>query len=116
MSYLAVLGILTGFPLLQTIWRPRWRVIRYFWQLTVVTFLAQMAVAPLSIFYFDQFPGLFMLSNWVILPFFSVLLALSFGVCILSLSLPYTTISFIYSFRWLKALQHKNNLFLRSLI
>jgi len=86
MSYLAVLGILTGFPLLQTIWRPRWRVIRYFWQLTVVTFLAQLAVAPLSIFYFDQFPGLFMLSNWVILPFFRVLLALSFGVCILSLS------------------------------
>jgi competence protein ComEC len=35
---------------------------------------AQIAVAPLSVFYFNQFPGLFLLSNWFILPFFGLYL------------------------------------------
>ena len=78
MSYLAVLGILSGHPILSRLWQPRWRPVRYLWQLTVVTLSAQIAVTPLSIFYFKQFPGLFLISNWMILPFFGGLLGLSF--------------------------------------
>ena len=80
MSYLAVLGILSGYPILSRLWQPRWRPIRYIWQLTVVTLTAQFAVTPLSVFYFKQFPGLFLISNWMILPFFGGLLGLSFMI------------------------------------
>ncbi|MDA0774389.1 MAG: ComEC/Rec2 family competence protein [Bacteroidetes bacterium] len=74
------LGILSGYPILSRLWQPRWRPIRYIWQLTVVTLTAQFAVTPLSVFYFKQFPGLFLISNWMILPFFGGLLGLSFMI------------------------------------
>ncbi|MEK9603273.1 MAG: ComEC/Rec2 family competence protein [Flavobacteriaceae bacterium] len=80
MSYLAVLGILKIHPMLQTVWQPRYIVLQKLWQITTVSLSAQIAVAPLSIHYFHQFPGLFMLSNWVILPFFGVFLIVSMGI------------------------------------
>lgn len=80
MSYLAVLGILKIHPMLQTIWQPRYIILQKLWQITTVSLSAQIAVAPLSIYYFHQFPGLFMLSNWIILPFFGVFLIASMGI------------------------------------
>lgn len=74
MSYLAVFGILWFCPILLKCWTPKWWVLKQFWQLTCVCLSAQLAVAPLSVYYFHQFPGLFLISNWVILPVFSLLL------------------------------------------
>lgn len=72
MSYLAVFGILFLSPLLQI--NFKWKAMQWFWQLTIVSLSAQIAVAPLSIFHFNQFPLLLLLSNWVILPFMGVVL------------------------------------------
>ena len=72
MSYLAVFGILFLSPLLQI--NFKWKAMQWFWQLTIVSLSAQIAVAPLSIFHFNQFPMLFLLSNWVILPFMGLFL------------------------------------------
>ena len=47
-----------------------------------VSLAAQIAVAPLSIFHFHQFPTLFLLSNWVILPFMGAFLYLSL-ICLI---------------------------------
>ncbi|MGB2136496.1 MAG: ComEC/Rec2 family competence protein, partial [Flavobacteriaceae bacterium] len=80
MSYLAVLGIIKVHPLLQKLWQPRYLVIQKLWEITSVCLAAQIAVAPLSIFYFHQFPGLFLLSNWLILPFFGLFLITSVGL------------------------------------
>ena len=85
MSYLAVLGIIKIHPLLQSIWKPKMLIMRRFWELTTVCLAAQIAVAPLSIYYFHQFPGLFMLTNWLILPFFSLFLIGSVGMLIIIL-------------------------------
>ncbi len=74
MSYLAVFGILWFTPILLKYWSPKTWGGKKFWQLSCVCIGAQVAVAPLSIYYFHQFPGLFLLSNWVILPLFSLLL------------------------------------------
>ena len=83
MSYLAVFGIIKIHPLLQKLWEPRYRVVRKLWEITTVCLAAQIAVAPLSIFYFHQFPGLFLLSNWLILPFFGLFLIASLGLIVL---------------------------------
>lgn len=76
MSYLAVFGILWFWPVMQRWWQPKPWFLKKLWDLTGVCLTAQLAVAPLSVYYFHQFPGLFLLSNWVILPFFSAFLML----------------------------------------
>ena len=75
MSYLAVFGILFLSPLFAL--KIKNKALRWFWQLTIVSLSAQIAVAPLSLYHFNQFPTLFLLSNWVILPFMGLFLYVS---------------------------------------
>lgn len=91
MSYCAVLGILVGMERCKNWWQPKQQFLRYFWRLCLVSLWAQVAVAPLSIYYFKQFPGLFFISNLLLLPGFGVLLGLSYFLMIgvlLRLQLP----------------------------
>lgn len=85
MSYLAVLSIASIQPLLLRLWKPKWKVVNYFWNLICVTVAAQIGVVPISLYYFHQFPGLFFLSNLVILPFLGFILG--FGILIIILAL-----------------------------
>lgn len=85
LSYSAVLAIVLIQPLLYRLLTPRKRIPRYFWGLLTTTLAAQIGVFPLSLFYFNQFPGLFFLSNLVILPFLGVILGLGILVIFLSL-------------------------------
>ena len=55
------------------------------WELITVSVAAQAGVLPLSLFYFHQFPSLFLLSNLVIIPFLGVILI--GGIVIVFLSL-----------------------------
>ncbi len=80
MSYLAVFGILYLSPLLRLNFNHK--LMDWFWRLTTVSLAAQIAVAPLNSYHFHQFPGLFLLSNWVILPFMGVFLYVSLGILI----------------------------------
>ncbi|MDC8003028.1 ComEC/Rec2 family competence protein [Aureisphaera galaxeae] len=80
LSYLAVLFILWLQPKLYGLYRPRYLVDKYLWGLVTVSLAAQIGVAPLSLYYFHQFPGLFLLTNMVILPFLGILLG--FGLLI----------------------------------
>lgn len=44
-----------------------------------------MAVGPLSVFYFHQFPSLFLISNLLIIPFFGVFLVLVMTIFVMLL-------------------------------
>jgi competence protein ComEC len=85
LSYLAVFGIIWVQPKLYKIYTPRFKIVDKFWQLITVSFAAQMGILPLSLFYFHQFPSLFLLSNLVIIPFLGAILI--GGIVIISLSL-----------------------------
>lgn len=74
MSYLAVFSIIWINPLLQNYYRPRFFIDRKFWETITVTTSAQIGVAVLSIYYFNHFPGLFFITNIVILPFLGIVL------------------------------------------
>jgi competence protein ComEC len=74
LSYLAVFGIIWVQPKLVTIYTPRFLVDKKVWQLITVSIAAQVGILPLSIYYFQQFPGLFVLSNLVIIPFLGAIL------------------------------------------
>ncbi|MFO7744527.1 MAG: ComEC/Rec2 family competence protein, partial [Psychroflexus sp.] len=85
LSYLAVLSIVALQPRLSKIYEPKFYLDRKIWDIVSVTITAQLGVLPLSLYYFHQFPGLFILSNLVILPGLGVLLG--GGILIIFLSL-----------------------------
>jgi len=85
LSYLAVFSIVTIQPKLYNLWKPKYKLIDKLWQLFTVSTSAQLGVLPISLFYFHQFPGLFMISNLVIIPFIgSILMG---GILMIGMSL-----------------------------
>jgi competence protein ComEC len=88
LSYLAVFGIIWVQPVFYQLWKPKYYIIDKGWQLITVSTAAQLGVLPISLFYFHQFPGLFFLSNLLIIPFLGLIL----GTGIIVLGLSYLTI------------------------
>ena len=84
LSYVAVFAIIWIHPLLTSLYKPKNRILRYFSQLIAVSLAAQLGVFPLVLFYFNQFPGLFLISNIVIVPFLGLILGLGFTIIILN--------------------------------
>ena len=85
MSYLAVLGIVSVQPIIYKLWKPKYMIPDKLWQIFTVTLAAQAGVVPISLFYFHQFPGLFFISNIVVIPFLGVILG--FGLLVIALAL-----------------------------
>jgi len=74
LSYLAVFGIVWIQPKLYKIYTPTYKVDKKIWEVFSVSIAAQIGVLPLSLYYFHQFPGLFMLSNLIIIPVLGAIL------------------------------------------
>ncbi|WP_124980321.1 ComEC/Rec2 family competence protein [Nonlabens xiamenensis] len=73
LSYTAVISIVLIQPVLAGLWRVNFKGVfgklhAYLWNICTVSLAAQIGVAPLGIYYFHQFPGLFLISNLFILP------------------------------------------------
>jgi len=84
LSYFALFFILWLQPLLAQLWKPRNKIVNYFWEILTVSFAAQIGTLPLSIYYFHQFPGLFFVTNLVIIPFLSLIMGLGVVVMVLA--------------------------------
>lgn len=63
LSYLAVLGIVLLYPRVNRIITPVNPILKWLWQISIVSFSAQLFTFPLSIYYFHQFPNYFLLTN-----------------------------------------------------
>lgn len=84
LSYVSLFFILWVQPMLSGIWTPTNTIIRYFWDIVTVSFAAQLGAFPLSIYYFHQFPGLFFITNIIILPALGIIMALGVFVMVLA--------------------------------
>jgi competence protein ComEC len=84
LSYLALFFIVWLQPVLASLWEPNHKIVKYFWDIITVSFAAQLGTLPLSIYYFHQFPGLFFVTNLIILPLLSIILAVALVVMILA--------------------------------
>lgn len=82
LSYVALFFIVWLQPLLATLWSPKYKVVHYFWDILTVSFAAQIGTLPLSIYYFHQFPGLFFITNLIIIPLLLFIMAI--GVIVMS--------------------------------
>jgi len=85
LSYMAVISIVILQPRLSKLYSPRYYLDKKVWDISCVTITAQLGVLPLSLYYFHQFPGLFLVSNLIILPGLGLLLG--GGIIIIALSL-----------------------------
>ncbi|WP_338732799.1 ComEC/Rec2 family competence protein [Mangrovimonas cancribranchiae] len=85
LSYLAVIAIVAFQPVFYNLYTPKWAFDKLMWNVITVSFAAQLGVAPIALFYFHQFPGLFFISNIVIIPFLGCILAL--GILIIFFAL-----------------------------
>ncbi len=102
LSYLAVIGIVYLYPKISTLivikipnatykkqknifYKPvafllydlKWLLLKFCdwtWQLVAVSIAAQIATLPISIFYFYQFPNMFLVSNLVVIPLSNLVL------------------------------------------
>jgi competence protein ComEC len=74
LSYLALFFILWLQPLLSEIWKPKYKITQYIWDILTVSFAAQIGTLPLSIYYFHQFPGLFFVTNVIVLPLLGIIM------------------------------------------
>ncbi len=89
LSYAAVLSIIWLYPKLMKLWFPRNLISRKLWQLFAISVTAQAGILPISLYYFHQFPGLFLLTNMLIVPFLGIILCLGFlliGLSVIGIS------------------------------
>ena len=86
LSYLAVFGIVIFQKPIRMLWKPKNKIMKYFWELMTVSMAAQLTTFPIAIYYFGQFPNYFLLANlsimmlsFIIIVNGMVVLALSFS-------------------------------------
>lgn len=68
LSYLAVLGIVIIQPYIYAIFCFKNKLLDKVWLLTTVSISAQIATAPICIYYFNQFSNYFLLTNYILIP------------------------------------------------
>ena len=76
LSFSAVVAIITTNPLLQSIYYTNNYVIRYIWNSITISTASQIGTMPLAIYYFNQFPIVFLLTNLFVIPLVGILLTL----------------------------------------
>ena len=76
LSFAAVIAIIAINPLLQKLYQPNNYAINYVWSLTTVSISAQIGTMPLTIYYFNQFPVVFLLTNLFVIPIVGILLVM----------------------------------------
>lgn len=75
LSYSAILGIVTLYPMLRSLFKLKNRILRWLWEASAVSLSAQLLTAPLVIFYFHQLPIYSLLTSIVAIPLLSLLIA-----------------------------------------
>jgi competence protein ComEC len=84
LSYAAVFAIVWLQPLYKRIKISRYKLINYIADTALISLVAQIAVLPLSLYYFNQFPLLFLLANIVVVPLSTLILIV--GIIVLMLN------------------------------
>lgn len=100
LSFAAVFAILLFMPLLQSLCQPQNRVLRWVWNIMLVSTCAQMGTAPLVAYYFGRLPVYFLLTNLFVIPAATVIL---FG-SLLSLVFPLAGVALLWVVRLMNGL------------
>ncbi len=84
LSYLAVFGIVWLYKPLENLFVLQNRLLRYVWQISMVSVAATIMTFPISLYYFHQFPNLFLVTNLIAIP--ASMLIIYTGIVVLGAS------------------------------
>ncbi len=82
LSYAAVLSILIFDPLIKKLVYVKNDILKKGWEMISITLAAQILTTPISVFYFHQFPILFLFTNLVAIPLSSIILLTEIALCV----------------------------------
>jgi len=82
LSYAAVLSILLFDPIIKKLVYVKHVALKKGWEMISITLAAQILTTPISIFYFHQFPILFLFTNLVAIPLSSLILLSEIALCV----------------------------------
>ena len=88
LSFAAVLSIVIFQPLVRKYSYSKYYVVRETKSLLLISLVAQIGVLPLTLYYFGQFPLLFLLANLIAIPLSSIILILGLVLIPFNFSLP----------------------------
>lgn len=88
LSYAAVIAIVLFQPFYKKIYFTENKIVRYFLDTISVSLAAQLGVLPLTLYYFNQFPLLFLAANLVIIPLSTVILVGGLMVLFFNFTIP----------------------------
>ena len=86
LSYTAVASIMIFDPIIKKSIYVKNIIIRKCWEMISITLSAQILTTPLTLFYFHQFPILFLFTNLIAVPLSSMILISELILCITSLA------------------------------
>ncbi len=85
LSYLALFFIVWTKPMMDKFYNPKNKIKKYVWDIVTVSLSAQIGVLPLVLYYFNQFPTLFIITNLLVL--FPLSIFMVYGVILSILAL-----------------------------
>jgi len=84
LSYAAVLSILFFKPVLDKLYNPATKLTRFVWTMLSVSLAAQVGTTPFTLYYFQQFPNYFLITNFIAIPLSSLIIYLAMGLLFVS--------------------------------
>lgn len=95
LSYAAVLSIVFFRPIIAKVYVPANKLTEYTWDIFTVSLAAQVGTTPFTLYYFQQFPNYFLITNIIALPLTSIIIYLAMGLLIVSF-IPYLSVCIGY--------------------
>src|SRR5690606_8454117 len=87
-SYAAVFAIVGLQPLYKRLKTSKYKAVNYITDTVIISLVAQIGVLPLTLYYFNQFPLLFLVANIVVIPLSTAILLLGLLVLGLNFTFP----------------------------
>lgn len=99
LSYSAVLSIIFFQPIVDKLYKPTNKVGRFTWEMLSVSLAAQLGTMPFTLYYFQQFPNYFLLTNFIAIPLSTLVIYLAIGLLMTSF-VPYFSLGVAFLLKW----------------
>ena len=99
LSYSAVLSIIFFQPMVDKLYKPTNKIGRFSWEMFSVSIAAQLGTTPFTLYYFQQFPNYFLLTNFIAIPLSSLVIYLAIALLTVSW-VPYLSVAAGFVLKW----------------
>jgi competence protein ComEC len=93
------LSIIFFQPIVDKLYKPTNKVSRFTWEMFSVSLAAQLGTTPFTLYYFQQFPNYFLLTNFIAIPLSSLVIYLAIGLLLVAV-IPYLSVAVAFLLKW----------------